>query len=179
MLFRVCLFLRETNLHGRFFSLTRLDGFLWCARGGGNCPCDEETGRRSLTTTKGKRRYLLCSHSSISHLYPRSGLAVNSNGVVAGIVASGTTARARKPRPRRPRWRRRGRQRRRRLCYWGTVSETEWLDCWNVFESSSSLCSRAMCRLTVLFLVNVRVQNGHGTLIPWWRCRTWARKFVS
>lgn len=84
------------------------------------------------------------------------------------------------PRPRRPRWRRRGRQRRRRLCYWHRGTVSEWLDCSNIFaSSSSSLCSRAMCRLTVLFLVNVREQYGHGTLIPWWRCRTWARRFVS
>lgn len=43
----------------------------------------------------------------------------------------------------------------------------------------SCLCSRAICRLTVLFRVNVREQKGQGTRIPWWRCRIWARKLVS
>lgn len=31
---------------------------------------------------------------------------------------------------------------------------------------SSCLCSRAMCRRTVLLRVNVREQNGHGTRMP-------------
>lgn len=50
---------------------------------------------------------------------------------------------------------------------------------WNAFKLSSALCSRAICRLTVLLRVKVREQNGHGTRIPWCRCRMWARKFVS
>lgn len=31
---------------------------------------------------------------------------------------------------------------------------------------SSCLCSRAMCRRTVLLRVKVREQNGHGTRMP-------------
>jgi hypothetical protein len=50
---------------------------------------------------------------------------------------------------------------------------------WNAFRLSSALCSRAMCLLTVLLRVKVREQNGHGTRIPWCRCRMWARKLVS
>lgn len=60
----------------------------------------------------------------------------------------------------------RRRQRRGTSFYCGTVSDTEWFDCWNAFMFSSVLCSRAICRLTVLFRVNVREQNGHGTLMP-------------
>ena len=41
------------------------------------------------------------------------------------------------------------------------------------------LCSLCMCRLTVLFLVKDRWQNGQGTLMPWWRWRMWALRFVS
>lgn len=41
------------------------------------------------------------------------------------------------------------------------------------------MCSRAICLRTVLFLVKVREQNGHGTRMPWCRCLIWARKFVS
>lgn len=38
--------------------------------------------------------------------------------------------------------------------------------CWKAFRLSSALCSRAICLRTVLFLVKVREQNGHGTRIP-------------
>ena len=41
------------------------------------------------------------------------------------------------------------------------------------------LCSLWMCLLTVLFLVKDLWQKGQGTLMPWWRCRMWARRLVS
>lgn len=60
-------------------------------------------------------------------------------------------------------------------------SQFAWFGCaaCNWLTDISCLCSRAMCRRTVLLRVNVRVQNGHGTRMPWWRCRMWARRLVS
>lgn len=123
---------------------------------------------------------------SPSLLLPRSsirGISVSCHSQVIR-VATGLSSMSSRRWQRQPRWQRRRRRRRwrrwqrgRRYC--GTVSDIEWFVCWKDFRFSSALCSRAMCRLTVLFRVNVREQNGHGTLIPWWRCRMWARRFVS
>lgn len=72
-----------------------------------------------------------------------------------------------------------------RTSLWGLASVywLLWLWTWAWGSTGlgpySVLCSRAMCRRTVLLRVNVRLQNGHGTRIPWWRWRMWARKLVS
>lgn len=110
---------------------------------------------------------------------PRSSASRFFAGRALAVSRGVATAATRWRRPERWWERRLKRQRWRGRRYCGTVSDIEWFDCWNAFRFSSALCSRAMCRLTVLLRVNVRWQNGHGTLIPWWRCRMWARRFVS